>query len=281
MSSKKKSPEEDAPGTKVKDETRDHIYFTVTPRLVWALSSDPFDLALWVVIKDIAGERGECILAREDLAALAMMSAGQVTISRDRLLSRGLLKGEMRRDPGYPQEVWHLSIPDFWEANVRWALMYPTIRARVEYKKEQKRIKELEKQRAKDPSLHDDSPEPSPHDEGIPPHDGGIPPHDAKKNVFKKPKEETSIKELRDLFIEVAGIVFAGNDGRLLEEIQRELSKVEISLGNNSFDVSGLGSRAEYYESRYKSSFERAFIGVIGEAVSINFQPSGEVSSQN
>src|SRR5512134_1814620 len=94
-------------GTRVKDESDDRKYFTITPRLVWALSRNCYDYTLWNVIKDIAGDR-ECILSREDMAALAMMSTGQVSDSRKHLFSVGVLRGELRRDPGYPQPVWHL-----------------------------------------------------------------------------------------------------------------------------------------------------------------------------
>lgn len=285
MSKAQKPDKKEEAATKVKDESRDHIYYTITPRLVWALSQDPFDLALWVVIKDIAGENGTCILARDDLALLAMMSSGQVSISRERLLAKKLLKGKLKRDPGYPQEVWHLSIPDFWEANVRWARMYPTIRSRVEFKREQKRLADLEKKRAKEEkeaSQGDGTPSQlkvtSQGDGGLTPCDERLSPHDVKNNVFKKPKEEVKEEELLNLFSEVALIVFQSSGPRVSEEVLRELesAKIEIS-GDYAFSVSGL-ARADYYESRYRRSFERAFVGLIGEEVSVDFQVGVPVS---
>jgi len=35
-------------------------------------------------------------------------------------MSVGLLYGKFKRDPGYPQPVWHLRIPNLWKANVAW-----------------------------------------------------------------------------------------------------------------------------------------------------------------
>ena len=43
----------------VSDESQDQKYFTITPRLVWALARNPFDYTLWSVIKGIAGDSGE------------------------------------------------------------------------------------------------------------------------------------------------------------------------------------------------------------------------------
>jgi len=120
---------------KLSDNSQDKKYFTITPRLVHALSRDPYDYTLWCTIKDIAGEHGECILSTEDLAALAMMSAGKASQSRKHLLGIGLLTGEIRRDIGYPQPVWHLSVPDLWEENVAWANDHPTLQDRIAWKK--------------------------------------------------------------------------------------------------------------------------------------------------
>jgi len=46
---------------------------------------------------------------------------GKVHECRAHLLEVGLLIGEIRKDPGYPQPVWHLTIPDLWEINTLWA----------------------------------------------------------------------------------------------------------------------------------------------------------------
>jgi hypothetical protein len=271
--SKKAPAEEDKTGTVAKDESRDRIYYTITPRLVWALSEDPFDLALWMVVKDIAGENGSCILAREDLAALAMMSEGMVSKSRDRLISKKLLNGKLQRDPGYPQEVWHLTIPDFWEANVRWARMYPTIRSRVEFKKAQKSLRKG----IKESSPHDGLKESSLHDEGVSLHDEGVSLYDVKNNVLEKPKEEVKEEELKNLFLNASETVFPDvKDRATLEKVTSELQEARYSLEDRLFTVSGIPiDRAGYYQDLYKKYFERAFVGLVGSEVSIEFS-SGE-----
>jgi len=147
---------------RIRDESKDKAYFTITPRLVWALSRDPYDYILWDVIKTIAGDAGECYISTENLAVLAMMSMGKASACRKHLIEAGLLQGEVRKDPGYPQPVWHLTIPDLWPRNLELSERLVTIRSRVEYKQEQakerqemgreKREKERERKRQK--SLH-------------------------------------------------------------------------------------------------------------------------------
>jgi len=100
------------------DQSADRKYFVIVPQIVWALAHDTYDLTLWCVVKMIAGEKGECYISTEDLATLAMMSTGKVSQCRKRLLETGLLMGEIRRDPGYVQAVWHLTIPDLWRRNL-------------------------------------------------------------------------------------------------------------------------------------------------------------------
>ena len=146
----------------ISDTSSDRKYFTVTPQLVWAMARTPYDKVLWDVIKGIAGDDGECILSREDLAALAMMSTGQVSRCCKYLMSVGLLYGKFKRDPGYPQPVWHFRIPNLWKANVAWAEEHLSIASRVAWKKQQ-------------PA------EPSPGDGGLIRSDGGVIWSDTKK----------------------------------------------------------------------------------------------------
>lgn len=120
---------------RIKDESNDRKYFIITPRIVKAYSRNPFDLALWDTIKDIAGESGECYLNTDQLATLSGMSTGQVSKSRRYWMKLGFLKGEMRKDPGYSQKVWHLSVPDIWKINVEWCEKYPKIEDRLAFRK--------------------------------------------------------------------------------------------------------------------------------------------------
>jgi hypothetical protein len=124
----------DTPQTRAKDEGKDKSFFIITPRLVWALSRTPYDLAFWMTIKDIAGDEGTCIVGSLDLATLAMMSMGKVNDCRDYLIRVGLLKGKLYRDPGYSNEVWHLTIPNIWPASFKWSIEHLEIRSRIDFK---------------------------------------------------------------------------------------------------------------------------------------------------
>lgn len=110
----------DSSSVELQDDSGDRRYFVIVPQIVWALCRDVYDLSLWHTIKMIAGEDGECFLGTTQLATLSMMSAAKVHDCRQYLLEVGLLTGEIRRDPDYPQAVWHLSVPDLWRRNLEW-----------------------------------------------------------------------------------------------------------------------------------------------------------------
>lgn len=120
---------------RIKDESKDHKYFTITPRIVKAFSRNSHDFSFWDTVKDVAGESGECYLNTEQLAILSGISTGQVVNSRKYWLKIGFLTGGIRKDPGYSQAVWHLSVPDIWQKNVEWCEKYPKIAARLEFRK--------------------------------------------------------------------------------------------------------------------------------------------------
>ena len=113
------------------DTGAEHKYFSQVPRIVWAKSRNVYDMVLWTVIRDIAGENGECYVPTADLAKLAMMSVGILVESRHYLLKEGLLTGELRRDPEYPLPVWHITIPDLWPQTIAWATEHNTIASRI------------------------------------------------------------------------------------------------------------------------------------------------------
>lgn len=157
---------------RITNESNDHKYFIITPRIIHAYARNPHDLALWHTVKDVAGESGECYLSTSDLATLCDMSSGQVSKSRAYWLKTGFLKGSLRRDPGYPQPVWHLSVPDVWGRNVKWCEEHPRIADRLAHKK----------------SLH--LVKPSPSEEGITYSEEGITPGETKKTYKKNEKGE-------------------------------------------------------------------------------------------
>jgi len=153
---------------RVKDESNDKRYFTITPRIVRAFSRTPHDLALWETVKEIAGEDGECFLNTNQLAALCGMSAGKVSDSRQYWIDINFLKGEIKKDEGYSQAVWHLTIPDIWQANIEWCEKHPKIADRIAFKLSNK-------------SLHTVKPSPP---------EGKPSPHETKKNLIKKNNKE-------------------------------------------------------------------------------------------
>ena len=169
--------------TTVTDTSADKKYFILTPQIVWALARDTYDYTLWDTVKMIAGDHGECILSTEDLALLAMMSVGKVVDCRAYLLDQRLLLGELKRDPGYPQPVWHLRVPDLWQRNIEWRASFHSLEARIELKRQWKELKK---------SLHlvKANQGPSPGEEGPSPGEGYPSPGEAKKNHKEEPKEE-------------------------------------------------------------------------------------------
>ena len=230
--------------TQVQKQNPDHRYFVITPHLVWALCENPYQLTLWCVIKMIAGEEGECMLSTEDLAALAMISAGTCSQARQALLRLGLLQGELRRDPGYPQPVLHLRVPDLWAANVAWREANHSLRGRIALKQAQRRTgrnKPLPGREAEpSPGETEPSPgeggvspregsssrEPSPGEGGVSPGEGGPPPGEGgpspgetKKNQQEEPNQEPK-----------------GEQGPSLEHIWRlALPELELQMTRGTF----------------------------------------------
>jgi hypothetical protein len=124
---------------RISDESNDHRYFVMTPRIVWAFSRTPYDYTLWTIVKDIAyNNDGVCTMQTDDLAILAMMSKGQAQDSREYLMAVGLLAGKLYREKHYVNPIWHLSIPDLWRPNVEWSTQFASLKARVRFKAEQK-----------------------------------------------------------------------------------------------------------------------------------------------
>jgi len=264
---------------KIVDKSNDEKYFTIAPRLVWALSRSPYDYTLWCVVKDIAGTEGQCILSTPDLADLAMMSAGKVSDCRQFLLNAGLLDGELRQDPGYPQPVWHLSVPDLWKRNVEWCEKYPGLKSRVSFKFAQKESLHLVKA--------------SPGEKGVTPGEKGVTPGETKKIHKEKPKEEqVDASPNRNLSISI--------DGNGITPI----SLWRAAVGETSMQLSKLNQRllAEVklvdYEpeqqrlviwdpnnttviKRCVTSFERALKSIAGRAIGVRIADSAPITGED
>jgi hypothetical protein len=187
----------------VQNDSQDSRYFTLTPRLIWALSRDPYDYIFWSIIKDIAGEEGECFLSTDQLSDLTMMSTGKISSCRKYWMAQGVFSGALRRDAGYPQPVYHLRVKNIWKANVDWCETYASIQSRIDFKHAQ--AESLHQVKAIKKSLH--VVKPSPGEEGISPHEEGVSPSETKNNRKKiqkntreradKPRRRTSAKKTR------------------------------------------------------------------------------------
>ena len=219
---------------RVRDDSGDRKYWVQTPMLVWALVDDPFSLALWITIKSICGEDRECTLSTEDLATLSMMSVGKVSQCRARLIEVGLLDGEVRKDPEYPQPVWHLVIPDVWATNVEWAKQHQTIRARIAHKALQKAEARKEctekkslhhvKAKAKKPSPREGGT--SPREGGTSPREGGTSPHEANNNIYRSSKNNK----------ESSSTVHDDEQQRLTKTLSHALQQAGIGLNELIFE---------------------------------------------
>lgn len=205
---------------RVTDESNDRKYFIITPRIVKAFCRNPYDLALWDTVKDVAGEGGECFLNTSQLAALSGMSAGKASDSRKYWIEIGFLKGEIRQDPGYPQPVWHLTVPDLWQKNIEWCEKHPKIQDRIEFMS----------------SLH--LVKPSPGEERLTPREEGVSPRETKKNLKKSKKEKKVAASPRaGQILELA--IFRETTNRypdtiLFEDVEQAIKRVSARLGHQA-----------------------------------------------
>jgi len=251
---------------KVTDKSADRMYFILAPRIVMAMCDDPYQFTLWCVIKDIAGEAGECFINTNDLASLAMMSTGQVSKCRQKLIDKGLLTGELRRDPNYPQPVWHLAVPDLWAKNTAWCLNYPKLRERIHHKKSLHHMKALEI-----------AEEPSPGEEGLTPHEEGLTPGETKKILKEEPKKGDIDPEILHSWQRAYTYLkrFFRQDNSL-PDLLRRLDRLELVEFNATTRLLVLQTETEHdrewLESRFTSTLERALRGFPGLAdVSVQF----------
>ena len=186
---------------KLENKSGDAKYFTLVPRIVQLLKRDPYDLALWVTIKEICGgdDSGrECYLSTEQLAILSGMSEGKVIDCRRYLIAQGLLEGNIHKDPGYPQPVWHLKVPDVWGRNTIMAQQYLTIQQRIDFILNRKNLIRAEHSVPPEDTVSSVCTEPSPHeglnDEEPSPHEGSIEgkpsPHEGLNDEEPSPGEQ-------------------------------------------------------------------------------------------
>jgi len=126
--------------TRLKNESNDRNYFVMVPGSV-LLQTDPYECRLYSIIKMVAGENGECILNTKELALLCGFGHGTVSEARQRLIEKGLIAGAFKKDEGFSQPVWHLSVVDVWEENGVFMAKIKRLKQKIEYMKMQLKAK--------------------------------------------------------------------------------------------------------------------------------------------
>ena len=185
--------------TTITDNSNDRSYFVMIPRIVSVKTRNPYDFKLWTVIKEIAGDNGECSLSTEKLAVLCSMSVGKVSECRQYLIECGLLEGELKRKKFGEKEtkpLWHITIPDLWEENTQVSKELRTLSSRLEQKRLQKKG-----------SL------PSPHEGSLPS------PHESIKDPCSLKEDPCSLEEDPKTTTTKKSDNGGGFDGSELEEV--------------------------------------------------------------
>lgn len=118
----------------LRDRSGDREYFVIVPRLIRLLCPSTYHVAVWETVKEIAGEKGWCMLDTRDLALLAGMSTGKFNQCRKDLVEWGLLNGERRQKHG-GGFIWRLTVPDLWVFNTKVAKLLVSIKDRLEFRR--------------------------------------------------------------------------------------------------------------------------------------------------
>lgn len=114
----------------MKQEIVDHgdprSYFAAIPKIVLKLGLNPYEMALYVHLKEAAGDKGACFKSRATLAKECGMSPGMVTKARQALeMPRKELSGqplihvkeELNKEGGKPRCI--VTITDIWLVNMQ------------------------------------------------------------------------------------------------------------------------------------------------------------------
>lgn len=103
-----------------------HIYFTIIPNIIYSLGLDVYELAVYSLMKRVAGEKGSCFMSVEQMAKTLKCSTRQIQNVK-RSLSRpfNLLDGlslititRRKRENG-SDSTDHVMIADIWGINMR------------------------------------------------------------------------------------------------------------------------------------------------------------------
>jgi hypothetical protein len=260
---------------RIKDESNDRKYFLMRPAIVKMKARSVYDVAVWDAIKEVAGENGECFLSSENLAALAMVSVGQLSDSRKYLIEVGLLEGEIRKRSEHGQAMWHLRIPDLWEENM-------TLMSSLTWREKYEAFRQRDKKQPALESLH--HMKPSPHEGKPSPHEGSSPqkpsPHETEEEPYRirsQEREEPSPLFSEKLngkdFLELAAIT--AKEQRQEVEPNAYLAELCESLFPKMAIPNG-GNRWRYKWGNALSELRQLFGGVEGAEQFLRSLPVSE-----
>ena len=96
-----------------------HQWFSMLPNVIWREGwLTPHELALYIVLKGIAGEDGECWYTGKDLARMAGISKNTVTAAKRALVEKELIEVEEAPASKGGTAVRHIiTIKDIWDLN--------------------------------------------------------------------------------------------------------------------------------------------------------------------
>ena len=102
-------------GFQLTEETPDREYFTIIPNYI-VNHSTVYEQAVYLVMKRIAGERGNCFASHQSLGSRIGLSRPTISKTIKKLLDRGWLREE-GTIPGKTHPVKNYIIVDLWELN--------------------------------------------------------------------------------------------------------------------------------------------------------------------
>jgi len=139
------------------DEGPSRKYWIQLPNMIDDSDLDPYEFRLYVHLKHVAGDEGQCWQSTETLATHCNMSAGKVSQAKQSLTERGLItiSHQKSKHGGKPYHI--ITITDIWVQNM------------AHY-----------------------SNRPSPHEVASSPHEVASSPHEIKKNPIRKTLEEAA-----------------------------------------------------------------------------------------
>lgn len=106
--------------------TPDHHFRTEIPNIIYELKLNPYELAVYNVLKRIAGDSGSCWMKAKDVAEMSMMSKREYDIciskleSKFELIGLPLIRVERRKRKDGGNDTSKITIVPIWNINGRY-----------------------------------------------------------------------------------------------------------------------------------------------------------------